>query len=273
MTSDDGLRPLIQADRLTYGYTSDEVLKEVSVDVRAGEIVAVIGPNGAGKSTLLKILAGILPASGHLRSGRLLYLGKNLLELGGSERARRIAYVPSALTTDLPLTVEEVVSLGRLCWTGGGWKGLQARDIARVEWAIEKCSCQSLRDRPFAQLSGGERARVTLARALAQDARVLMLDETFSTLDLGQQSALGILLRELLGERIGIVLVSHDLNFASEISDRCLLLQAGRSVGFGASNKVLNEGTLKKLYPDARFSMLPNPKTGRLKVFISGFNG
>lgn len=235
------------------------VLDAVSFEVDAGEWLSLIGPNGSGKTTLLKIAAGLV----HPDGGVLVrFRGEPMASLSIRERAKRVAYLAADLVADFPMTAWEAVSLGRTAYGGAGGE-------ERVRSALARCGCAGLADRSISTLSGGERQRVLLARAIAQEARVLLLDETLSRMDLHHQLAAGGLLREYASrEGLAVVLVSHDLSLATEWADRCLLLAGGRAVACGPPKEVVTEERLRLLYPSSAFSVRPSPETGAPKVFL-----
>lgn len=241
------------------------VLTEVSFEIAAGEIMALLGPNGSGKSTLLKVLAGLLRA----RSGIIRFRGLETSGWSITERARYITYVGPEFRMEFPMTVREFVSLGRLCHGAGSLTRLSKVDEVAVDAALDRALCGELSGRDVHTLSGGERQLVALARALAQGARVLLLDEALSRMDLNHQARVGGLLRQLAGEDCSIILVAHDVNLAAEWSDTCLLLKEGVCLATGTIRQVLNEQNVRKLYPGADFRVGANPATGAPQVFFS----
>ncbi|MCM2279114.1 MAG: ABC transporter ATP-binding protein [Oligoflexia bacterium] len=259
--------PLLGAYGLVCRYGSRKVVDEVSFELEAGEILSLFGPNGSGKSTLLKLISGILPleSSG---SGQIRHSGKDLSALGPAERARVVAYVGADLRADFPLTALEAVLLGRICHSGGIFRQFTAQDREVARLAMERCLCWSLRERELATLSGGERQLVAFARALAQGARVLLLDEALSRMDLNHQARMGSLLKELATEGRGIILVSHDVNLASEWARSAILLKDGKRVRSGPIQEILTQDTLEMLYPGAELLVSAHPLSGAPKVFF-----
>jgi iron complex transport system ATP-binding protein len=249
---------------------SPQVLEDVSFELIRGEIVALLGPNGSGKSTLMKIVAGILPLRGKKCSGQILYLGQNFLNQPVFRRAQQVVYVSPNLKAEFLLTVEEVVSLGRICHSdpGNPILSLGREDKRVVHWAMKKCFCDRFKGRYFEKLSGGEQQLVILARALAQGARVLLLDEIFSKLDLNYQAAMGGILKELAAEGLSILLVSHDVNLVSEWVRSTIFLMKGRKVFQGNIAQAITEENLKLLYPDTNLFVGSNPVNGAPKIYF-----
>ena len=249
---------------LGYEYAGRRVLEDVSFELEPGEILSLLGPNGSGKSTLLKAIAGILPAG----SGQVRYLGQDTRGLSLSERARRIAYLGADLTAQFPMTAEQAVLLGRSSQGGSLLRLSSGEDRGAVEQAMRRCHCWDWRARDLHTLSGGERQLVGVARALVQGAQVLLLDESLSRMDLHHQAAMGRLLGELAAQGYCAVIVSHDVNIASEWAHTALLLKAGRRLACGPIREVLTEARVRELYPDSRLVVGVSPASGAPKVFF-----
>jgi iron complex transport system ATP-binding protein len=219
-------------------------LAGVSFAVAPGEIFGVVGPNSAGKTTLLGLLSKVhVPEAGEVRLG-----GVSLVRLSRRELARRVAVVPQDLTVAFPFTVEELCLMGR--YPHGAGRLFEApRDARQAQAAMTLAGVAALAAQTIDTLAGGERQRVLLARALAQEPEVLLLDEPTSHLDLRHQRELVGLLRRLNRERgLTVVFVSHDLTLAAEIADRLLLLVGGRAVQVGTPADVLSEAVLEAAY-------------------------
>jgi len=246
-----------------------QVLNQVSFELARGEIIALFGPNGSGKSTLMKAAAGLLPLGRPGCGGQVRCAGIDFLSLSTQRRAQKIAYIGADLRAEFPLTAEEAVSLGRTCSGSGLFHPATRKDRERVQWAMEQTYCSDFRKRRLDRLSGGERQLVAMARALAQGAQVLFLDETLSRMDLNHQAAIGSRLKGLAQQGFGILVVSHDLNLATEWSDSVLLLKDGKKLAQGPLREVLTQENIGQLYPDADLVMGKNPKTGAPKVFFS----
>lgn len=209
-------------------------LEEVNLDAEGGEVVCLVGPNGAGKSTLLRALAGLVsPCAGSVHLG-----GVDLASMQRRAIARSIAFLPQELPVDLPFTAAEVALMGRSPHLGPmGLEGEADREIATR--SLARVGAEAWRDRPFHQLSGGERQRVLLARLLAQEAPVWLLDEPTAHLDLAhQQLALRLVREHARGGGLAVI-VLHDLSQAARIADQMALLAGGRLVSWGPPREVL----------------------------------
>lgn len=217
----------------------------VSVDVGSGELLGLIGPNGAGKSSLLRAIAQLLPYEGEIRLD-----GVDLASLPARTRATRLAYLAQGDHAVWPLAVRDFVALGRLPHRARwrfGTKTSPADDDA-VEQAIAQLGLEPLAQRRLDQLSGGERARARLARALAVDTPVLLADEPVAALDPFHQLSVMELLRRQCSAGHTVVVVLHDLTLASRFCDRVLLLEQGRVLGCGATRTVLTPANLQHAY-------------------------
>jgi iron complex transport system ATP-binding protein len=201
-------------------------------------------------------------------SGVVRYRGQEILSETARTRARSVAYVPPDIRADFPLTAQEAVLLGRIPQSTALVRQATPEDRSAVQAAMERCFCWGLRHRDLHTLSGGERQLVTLARALAQGARVLLLDEALSRMDLNHQAAMGVRLRELASEGYAIVLVAHDFNLGCEWADSALLLKDGKKIGLGPVREVLTTEKLKELYPGANLILAASPVSGVPKVYF-----
>jgi iron complex transport system ATP-binding protein len=235
---------VLEAAGVSYAYGPRAVLHDVDLHVAAGEVVGVIGPNGSGKTTLVRLLAGLVPPD----AGVVRADGRALATWRRAELARRIAVVPQDVTIEFPFTALEVVLMGRAPYLGPlGFPTTHDLTVARA--AMERLDVATLDDRPLDRLSGGERQRVLLARALAQEPDVLLLDEPTTHLDLRHQAGVHDVVRALARERgVGTITVLHDLNLAAMYCDRLVLLAGGRVVAAGAPADVLTERTLTAAY-------------------------
>jgi iron complex transport system ATP-binding protein len=238
------MNPAILGNELRLAYTGHEALKGVSLQVERGEFFAIIGPNGSGKTTLLRSLAGtISPDRGTIR-----ILGRDLQEYTRRDLARNVALVPQLPDQDFTFTVREVVLMGRSPHLGLlGLESGRDQDIARR--SMEATRIEHLAQRRMHQLSGGEKQRVMIARALAQDPQIMLLDEPTSSLDLAHQIRIMDLLERLKKELgITVVMVAHDLNLAALYGDRLLLLRDGRAEHTGPPSEVLTFDNLERAF-------------------------
>jgi len=202
-------------------------LDAVSLTVEPGEIVALLGPNGAGKTTLMRAALGLVPAE-----GSVLLAGEEPCGLSARKRALRAAYLPQRPQSVWPIGVEALVALGRFAH-GASPDRLGARDQAAVDAAIIACDLQSLRKRRMDQLSGGEKARAHLARALAQQAPLMLLDEPTAGLDPAQALGVADVLRAHAANKVAVLFSTHDIGLAASIAHRVVLLKSGRVIAQG----------------------------------------
>jgi iron complex transport system ATP-binding protein len=219
-------------------------LAPLSLTVEQGEILGVIGPNSAGKTTLIRLLTRVVqPSAGEIRLG-----DRPLASLPAAHLAREVAVVPQELPQAFPFTVEQLVLMGRYPHNPGRYfEGVDDRAVARA--AMAATGVLELAALPLDELSGGERQRAVLARALAQEPRLLVLDEPTAHLDLRYQAeCVGLLRRVNRERRMTVILVAHDLNLAAEVCDRLLLLSAGRVARLGPPEQVLEEELLRSVY-------------------------
>src|SRR5512142_958318 len=235
---------MLKIEHMTVTYGARRVLRDVSLEVPRGQVTALIGPNGSGKSTLIRAVSGVIPVQG----GSVTVDGRALSELSTMERARYLAVVPQARNMPPAFSVYESVLLGRTPYLG--WLGRAGEhDHERVRYALQRTQMMPLADRMVGELSGGEQQRVLLARALAQDTRVLLLDEPTTHLDLQHREGLVNLVRELaIGKKLAVLMVLHDLNMASLYADRISLLVEGEIEATGTPPEVLTEATLSRVY-------------------------
>lgn len=252
--------PALTARALSFRYRDGHGIEGIDLDLAAGEVVGVVGPNGAGKSTLVKALSGTV---GPCR-GSVALLGDEILALSRREIARRVAVVPQEPVFDFPFTVLELVLLGRHPHLSG-LAFESERDLELAERALERVGAGALATRPVDELSAGERQRVVLARALAQESPILLLDEPSSFLDLRYQVELFDLLRALALEGRAVLAVLHDLNLAAEYCDGLLLVSGGRLAVAGPTAEVLTYEHLTRVYGTEVYVDL-NDLTGALVV-------
>ncbi len=238
-------------------------IRDLSLTVEEGEILGVIGPNASGKTTLIRLLSRVVAPA----RGDIVLEGMSLTRLGRAAVARSVAVVPQDVPRGFPYTAGELVLMGRFPHAPGRFFESE-EDRAAAREAMELTGVLDLARAPLDRLSGGERQRVVLARALAQRPRLLVLDEPTAHLDLRYQAECVGLLRRLNAEaRLSVVLVSHDLNLAAEVSHRLLLLHRGRAVRLGPPESVLDEATLEAVY-GCRVSVEKHPSSQRPVVHV-----
>lgn len=253
----------LEAKDIVAGYSQGEnILRGVSLQLAAGERVALIGPNGSGKSTLLKVLAGGL----HPVSGEVTLNGRQLYKMKDRQRALQLTRVPQNPRLQLPFTVLQYVSMGRYPYQRWG-RRLDANDLQMVANALQWTGLEDKVDQPLSMLSGGERQRAALAQALAQDVRCLLLDEPNAALDLRHQLALlEILHQRSLSSAMTVLAVLHDINLAARFADRIYLLSGGGIYAEGTPDEVLTEDNMRVVYgvrvvrvytPDGKSQYIP----------------
>lgn len=234
---------MLQAQSVSLSRSGRCLVKDVSLDLAQGELVGLVGPNGAGKSTLLNLLAGLVSSD----KGQVLLEQKNIHSVSVAKRSQTLAWVAQSGPVNWPLTVERVIALGRRPHLTG-WQRLSTSDQLAIDGAISATDCQALRFQDATTLSGGERTRMLLARALAAEPRVLLADEPVAALDLKHQLQTMQLLRAFATEQKSCLVVLHDLSLASRFCDRLYLMHEGRMVAEGQSAEVLSQSNLQTVY-------------------------
>ncbi len=234
--------PMLRVRGLSVRRGRRVVLRDVGFEADAGSITCVLGPNGAGKSTLLKAVAGLLPCEGERTIG-----GADIGAMSTHERAKAMAYVPQQSALDAPLDVATVVAQGRYAHTGG-LGAPSAKDRAAVGAALARTDLSALAGRRFDRLSVGERRRVLLARALATEAKIVLLDEPTAALDVRHALELHALLRELADDGFCVLVVLHALDDARRHTDRALLIDRGALLASGPSAEVVDEERVRDVY-------------------------
>lgn len=258
----------LSVNNLVFSYGNDPVLNEISFQVEHGGFVTIVGPNGSGKSTLLKNLSAILAPD----SGQIFLDGEAIFRVPPKELARKLAVVPQETAVQFPFTVMEAVLMGRMPHQKR-FQGDTEEDLAIVKRALERTHTWHLRDRPITELSGGERQRVIVARALAQEPKVLLLDEPTAHLDLQHQMELLNLLKEINEEgRVTILAVLHDLNLAAQYSKYVILLHRTKIFAAGPPEKVLTAQNIREVY-GMEVVITPNDLTGRFNIIPVAVKG
>lgn len=265
--------PAIEVEGLSFRYYAKEgrgrtwTLDHLSFHVDAGEILGIVGPNGSGKSSLLKILSGLM----RVGEGDVLLGGTSLQKRSQADIARLVAVVPQEYAQVFPFTVAETVLMGRfphrtVRWWSMGIGDETPSDLASAHQAMVDTDVVSLADRLVSDLSGGERQRVVIARALAQEPKILLLDEPTAFLDINHQIEICSLVGRLRAERkLTVVLVSHDLNVASQYCDRVLMLKEGQLCRIGSPEETIRQEVLRMVY-GCDVVVDAHPQTGRPRV-------
>ncbi|MDD5518978.1 MAG: ABC transporter ATP-binding protein [Candidatus Omnitrophica bacterium] len=235
---------LLKIENLSGGYYKESVIRGLSLDVNQGDFLGIIGPNGSGKTTLLRLITRVLP----IKKGEVFYKGENIAPMNLKKFCRKVAFVSQDISTSFSFTVMELVLMGRIPHL----KRLQYENRKDIEIANEKLSLTdtlSLKDKRIDELSAGERQRVVIARALAQEPELLFLDEPTSHLDIGHQVQVLDLLKKLNRKNnLTIVMVLHDLNLASAYSNRIALLDRGIIFKEGRPEEVLTYKNIETVY-------------------------
>ena len=260
MTAEAANETALEARGVCFGFGRKRVLNGVSLCVRSGEMLGILGPNGAGKSTLLRVFSRIL-APEH---GEALLFGRRLETYSRRELGRAIAVVPQDTQIEFPFSVTEVVLMGRSPHLHG-FAFERERDLCVARAAMVRTGVGELAERSIHELSGGERQRVVLARALAQEADVLLLDEPGTHLDIRHEAETYDLLQDLQREGKTIVVVLHDLNQAALYCDRVALLAEGRLAKLGPPAEVITRATLAEVF-GAEMQVGVNELTGAVNV-------
>jgi iron complex transport system ATP-binding protein len=234
---------MLKASGVTVVRAGRALVNRVDLEVASGELVGLIGPNGAGKSTLLDVLAGLVPAD----SGSVVLDNRELHRIADAERARLLAWVAQSGPVNWPLSVERIVTLGRRPHLGN-WQKPTGEDRAAIDAAIAATDCEHLRAQDATTLSGGERTRMMLARALAGEPQILLADEPVAALDLKHQLQTMEVLQRFVDNRRGSLVVLHDLSLAARYCDRLYLMHQGAIVACGKPSVVLTEDHLRDVY-------------------------
>jgi iron complex transport system ATP-binding protein len=258
--------PLLAFEGVGVALGGRAVLEDVSLALAPGEVVALVGPNGSGKTTLLRVASGVVaPASGRVRLS-----GRELPQLSRRELARALAVVPQDASIPFPFSVAEVVLMGRSPHLAP--LAFESRaDVERAREAMARVGIEQLADRSVLELSGGERQLVLVARAFAQDPRVLLLDEPTAHLDLRHRLEVLARVREFAAAGRGALVVSHDLGLAARTSERLALLRAGRIFAAGRPEEVLTPPALREVF-GVEAEVLRTPQAG-LAVVVHAASG
>ncbi|MCD6156109.1 MAG: ABC transporter ATP-binding protein [Candidatus Atribacteria bacterium] len=233
----------LEAKELSFYYGSLPAVRRVSFEVERGDFVGVLGPNGSGKSTLLSLLAGLLEPA----QGKTYLEGRDLLKLPRKARARKIGTVFQSFPEELDLPCQEVVMMGRFPhWRR--WQKETPKDYQTVRRAMQQTTTLHLAEQPFTQLSGGEKQRVMIARALAQEPELLLLDEPTSHLDILYQLEIMTILTQLREQGITILCVLHDPNLAAQFCNKALFMKEGKIFAFGKIEEVMQSSVIGELF-------------------------
>ena len=254
---------MLQARNLTVSYDQRVAVADLTLSLNLGEITAILGPNGAGKSTLLRTLNGQIPKS----SGTIVLDGEPIERLNRRSISRRIAVVAQEAELRFPVTVLEFVLGGRFAWaTHSGWGWETERDLQVADEVLQETELSDLSARLMNELSGGERQRALMARALATEAPILLLDEPTANLDLSHQATLLNLVRKRCDEnQAAALVVTHDINLAAQFANNIVLMKRGKAVHSGTPEEVLKAEILQEVF-EVRVLVDAHPITGGPRV-------
>ncbi len=253
----------LEFQKVSFSYFNGRVLRDINLAVKAGEMVGLLGPNGSGKSTLIKLASGIIKS----REGEIHLDGTSLRELNHKSIARRIAVVPQQFHVSFAFTVAEIVMLGRIPFLKPFGEE-SVTDKRLVSDMLELVGLTRLKERRFDELSGGERQKVILAMALAQEPKLILLDEPTAHLDITHQVEILELVKKLNNERgLTVLAAIHDLNLASLYFNRLILLKEGQIFADGTPSQVLTEKTIGEVF-SASVRIEPHPATGVPHVVV-----
>lgn len=256
----------LAVERLGFGYSGRSVGRDVTFTLGAGEVLCLLGPNGGGKTTLFKTILGLLPP----QEGRVLIDGDDIARWPRRRLAQVMAYVPQAHTAFFPFSVRDIVLMGRTAHIGL-FATPSRCDIAAADAALETLGIAALADRAYTQISGGERQLTLIARALAQEPRILVMDEPTASLDFGNQVRVLDQVRALARSGIGIVLSTHDPDHAFLCADRVALLHDGAILHLGPPESAITPETLRRLYR-VEVSVIPVAERG-IRICVPSLAG
>jgi iron complex transport system ATP-binding protein len=255
----------LRAQSLDFSYPGRIVGRALDLDLREAEVLCVLGPNGSGKTTLLRTLLGLLAPLG----GRVTLAGADIASLGRAGVARAVAYVPQASSAAFDFTVDEMVLMGRTAHLGA-FAAPAARDRRLARTALERMGIADLGTRPVNGVSGGERQLALIARALATEARALVMDEPTANLDFGNQARVLAQVARLRDEGAAILLTSHDPDHAFQVADRVLLLRHGSAITLAPTGEALTAANLTRLYDVPVVVAEVETPAGKRRVCVRG---
>ncbi len=256
---------MLKIQNITTGYANHTILQDFSLAVSRGDFLAILGPNGAGKSTLLKALIGFLPYI----NGTISLDGISLSKISKMDLAKKISLIPQEIYLQFDYRVLDIVLMGRFPYLNY-WENYRQEDFDIVEEILEKLNLSAMRDEYFSCLSGGEKQRVMIARALAQDTEIILMDEALSHLDINHQLEIMQLLAKIQKEDgKTIVLISHNINISSEFCNRIVMLKDGQIIADGTAENVITEVNLLKLF-GVNINILINPSSQKPNIIYSG---
>lgn len=261
------MKKIIEIENISLSYREKKVIEDLSLSFETGEFCALLGPNGAGKSTLLKSLIGFLKPS----EGMIKIAGKSLKNWPQPELAKVVSLIPQDFQMQFDYNVEDIVMMGRFPYLGY-WQKYSAEDRKIVAEILEQLDLTGMKDDLYSQLSGGERRRVSIARALAQKTEILLMDEAFANLDINHQLEIMQLLSQINKEQGKlIILVSHNINLSSDYCQRIIMMKKGKVVADGKPSEIITQQNLEKVY-NAKLEIIQNPVSGKPNLIYPGKN-
>jgi iron complex transport system ATP-binding protein len=259
---------MISVEKITTGYYDTKVLDRFSITFRQGEFCALAGPNGAGKSTLLKAIIGFQP----LWEGEIKINGKKIEGMQRREIARLLTIIPQEVQIQFDYSVKEIVLMGRFPYLNF-WQKYSAEDMVITDKILNELGLSGLRDKHYSELSGGEKQRVHIGRALAQDTAAILLDESLVHLDINHQLEIINLLQRINKKSNKlIILVSHNLNLAADYCERIILIKDGTDLYDGSPAEVITDKIIKSVY-GVELNICNNPYTGNPNILYPGTRG
>lgn len=256
---------MYKLSKVSFSYGKVRVINKTDIELEPEKFYAFLGANGAGKSTLLKLLFGFLQSD----EGKVYFLDKDILSWKRAELAQKIAYIPQEFHLQFDYKVKDIVMMGRFPYLKY-LSNFTKKDKAIVEENLEILNLNCFKDKFYSHLSGGEKQRVSIARAFAQETKVLLLDEAFANLDINyHQEVMEILTKLNKTEKKMIIMVTHNINLASEYCDELIMLKNGEILAFGSPEKCLSENNLNNLY-ESKLQIITNPITGKPNMIYKG---
>ncbi len=255
---------MLQVRDLKCGYDKTQIVHGVSFDVQDGEFACIMGANGCGKSTTMKTILDILPPFG----GTVTLDGADVFAMSNADRAKSFAYIPQSHTPPFPFTVADVVLLGRTPHIGE-FARVREKDRVIAYQAMQQLSIEGMADKVYSELSGGQQQLVLIARALAQQPKVLLMDEPTASLDFGNQQTVLSRMRKLTRDGMSVLMITHDPGHAFFCADKVVMMEEGSVLGIGTPADIITEPNLKRIYGhDVCVSevVLPNGTTTRVCV-------
>ncbi len=252
---------MIHIKNLEAGYPGNKIYNKLNLSFDRGEFISILGPNGCGKSTLLKLVIGFLDRL----SGDILIDKQDINKINSKDLAKKVTLIPQESHIQYNFTVEEIITMGRFPFISF-WNSYSQEDKQVVEEIITKLQLGHLRNKYINQLSGGEKQRTYIGRAIAQNTDYILLDETFSHLDINHQIEILNIMKKLhQEEKKTIIMISHNINLASNYSERMIILKEGQVIADGAPSSVLNEANLEQAF-NIKLGIVTNPITNKPNV-------